>query len=76
MVSVNINYLLKQPIFRTPEDLLRNYTRPVNIRFESGMSFESIVEIIFMGHCVRLHFRSNCSANSSFISYRSMINHG
>ena len=33
---MNVNYLLKQPIFRTAEDILKNYSRPVNIRFESG----------------------------------------
>lgn len=33
---MNINFLLKQPIFRTAEDILKNYNRPINIRFESG----------------------------------------
>ena len=33
---VNINYLLKQPIFRTAEDILKNYYRPINVCFESG----------------------------------------
>lgn len=35
---VNINYLLKQPVFRTAEDILKNYSRSINIRFESGNS--------------------------------------
>lgn len=34
--QVSINYLLKQPVFRTAEDILKNYQRPINIRFESG----------------------------------------
>ncbi|CAF3564773.1 unnamed protein product [Rotaria socialis] len=36
--QVNINYLLKQPIFRTAEDILKNYSRPINIRFESDLT--------------------------------------
>jgi len=36
--QVNINYLLKQPIFRTAEDILKNYKRPINIRFESDLT--------------------------------------
>ncbi|CAF2512289.1 unnamed protein product [Rotaria sp. Silwood2] len=36
--QVNINFLLKQPIFRTAEDILKNYNRPINVRFESDLT--------------------------------------
>ncbi|CAF0951046.1 unnamed protein product [Adineta ricciae] len=36
--QANINYLLKQPIFQTAEDILKNYQRPINVRFESDLT--------------------------------------
>jgi hypothetical protein len=52
--SVNINYLLKQPIFRTAEDILKNYKRPVNIRFESGMFYSFTGFAYFFSHLLDL----------------------
>jgi len=39
---VNINYLLKQPIFRTAEEYLKTFQRPINVRFESGKSLKNV----------------------------------
>ncbi|UJR30561.1 hypothetical protein I4U23_018090 [Adineta vaga] len=36
--QANINYLLKQSMFRTAEDILKNYQRPINVRFESDLT--------------------------------------
>ena len=44
-ILVSINYLLKQPVFRTAEDILKNYSRPINIRFESGNRHPFIINI-------------------------------
>ena len=71
MCLVSINYLLKQPIFRTPEDILKNYTRPINIRFESGKSETQSTR--YWSNCAYVCFRFDCAANASPIPHHSLI---
>lgn len=68
---VSINYLLKQPIFRTPEDLLKNYTRPINIRFESGKNATESTR--YWLNCAYVWFRFDCAANTSPFPHYSLI---
>jgi len=62
----NINYLLKQPIFRTAEDILKNYKRPINIRFESG-KFDLFFQLNYIFLLIFLFIRFDCTTYSSII---------
>ena len=66
--QVNVNYLLKQPVFRSAEDILKNYQRPINLRFESGE-----FSIRLNHRCYRSSFRFDCTTYSSTISHCALI---
>jgi len=62
---VNINYLLKQPIFRTAEEYLKTFQRPINVRFESGKSLKNV---FVQTQTIRISSRYYCTTNASTFS--------